>query len=165
MRCVTRYAAGVTTATAIEELARALPSAVGPMSRLLRRAVAVGYGMPRLPDAQVDLLRLVEHRPGISVAEAAEALQVAPNTVSTLVRDLEHASLLDRRQRRRDRRVAELHLTASARERLEAWGRHRQTVLEDIVARLSEDERAALAAAVPAMERLQALLVERAAEG
>ncbi len=134
------------------------------MFRLLRRAVAVGYALPRLPDAQVDVLRLVERRPGVAVAEAADELQLAPNTVSTLVRDLEAAALLDRRQRRRDRRVAELHLTPAAHERLAAWAEHRQGVLEELLSRLAEDDRRALAAAVPALHRFQALLVERAAD-
>ena len=147
------------------DLAAELPRALGPMFRLLRRAVAVGYAHPQLPGAQVDLLRLVEHRPGIAVAEAAEELQVAPNTVSTLVGALEDAGLVERRRRRGDRRVAELHLTAEARDRLAAWGRHRQEVLEDVVAHLEADERDALAAALPTLERLQALLVERAARG
>lgn len=38
------------------------------MFRLVRRAVAVGYQHPRLPDAQVDLLRLAGQHPGIAVS-------------------------------------------------------------------------------------------------
>ena len=145
-----------------ERLAAALPPVLGPMFRLLRRAVAAGYARPRLPGAQVDVLRLVERRPGAAVAEVAEELQVAANTVSTLVRELEAAGLLERRRGRADRRVTELHLTTAAHERLADWGRHRQEVLEEVLGDLQAADREALAAALPALERLREALAARA---
>lgn len=67
-----------------EELADAL---VG-VQRLLRRRLRAGLTAPRLRGAEVELLRLVESRPGIGVSDAAKELYLAGNSVSTLVNQL-----------------------------------------------------------------------------
>ena len=122
------------------------------MARLLAERMAPSLSQPVL----------VEHRPGAAVAEVAEELQVAANTVSTLVRELEAAGLLERRRGRADRRVTELHLTTAAHERLADWGGHRQEVLEEVLGDLPAADREALAAALPALERLREALAMRA---
>lgn len=147
----------------VGRLAEALPGAVGPFFRLLRRAVAVDHDAPALTDARVDLLRLVERRPGIAVGEAASELRVAPNTVSTLVGELVSAGLVARRRGRSDRRTSALHLTDEAVDRLRGWAVHRQQVLAGVLDGLDAGDRATLSAALPALARLQAALEERAA--
>ena len=57
-------------------------AAIRRSGRLLGRAPGE---LSELTGAQIDLVRLVRRRPGVSVAEAAAELRVAPNTVSTLV--------------------------------------------------------------------------------
>lgn len=146
-------------------LADALPAALGPFGRLLRRAVRADFPRPPLAGAQVDLLRVVQRRPGMAVWEAAEVLNVAPNTVSTLIRELVDAGLLDRYRDPGDRRTARLYLTAEAESRLADWDRHRRRVMLEVVAGLRPDERAAIASALPALARLRQLLDARAAEG
>jgi DNA-binding MarR family transcriptional regulator len=146
-------------------LADALPAALGPFGRLLRRAVRADFPGPPLANAQVDLLRAVQHRPGMAVWEAAEVLNVAPNTVSMLIRELVDAGLLDRYRDPGDRRTARLHLTVEAENRLADWERHRRRVMLEVLAGLRPDERAAIAAALPALARLRQLLDARAAEG
>ena len=74
------------------------PSAV---RRTARRAAPAGLVAEPLPPTQGELLRLAEARPGISVAEAAQELRLAPNTVSTLVGKLADAGLLSRDRARR----------------------------------------------------------------
>ena len=82
-----------------EELASGLLSVIGPLRRLLRRRVQDDWPVERLPAAQLDLVRLVGQQPGIGVADAASQLRLAPNTVSTLVRQLVAADLLRRAAR------------------------------------------------------------------
>ncbi|WP_214371299.1 MarR family winged helix-turn-helix transcriptional regulator [Pseudonocardia sp. H11422] len=144
-----------------DPLVSALPGALGPFFRLIRAAVRADLPAPGLPPADVDLLRVVERHPGITVAGAADVLRVAPNTVSTRVRSLVDAGLLERRRGDGDRRRASLHLTAETRARLDAWAVHRAEVLGEVLGRLDATDREALVAALPALARLQALLAER----
>jgi DNA-binding MarR family transcriptional regulator len=144
-----------------DDLADALPT-LGRFSRLLSRAIRADRPMDHLPDAQVDLLRVVGAQPGLRVAAAAEALGVAPNTVSTLVRELVAAGLLHRARDGADRRSASLVLTPGAETLLAALSEHRDRVFREIIAGLDEDERGKMAAAVPGLMHLQTLLEQRA---
>ena len=98
-----------------EELADAL---VG-VQRLLRRRLRAGLTGPRLRGAEVELLRLVEARPGIGVSDAAKELCLAGNSVSTLVNQLVKDGYLIRETDPADRRAARLRLTERAEARLQ----------------------------------------------
>jgi DNA-binding MarR family transcriptional regulator len=142
------------TATSSEELASRLVSVIGPLRRLLRRRVQDDWPVEPLPPAQGDLLRLIDRRPGIGVADAAAQLRLAPNTVSTLVGQLADADLLRRDRDPHDRRSARLSLTPAADARLAAWRARRAAAASAALALLDDADHAALAAAVPALERL-----------
>src|ERR1017187_6264325 len=74
--------------------AATLLAAISAVRRTARRAVRHAWQTEPLPPAQGELLRLVASRPGISVADAAHELRLAPNTVSTLVGRLAEQDLL-----------------------------------------------------------------------
>ena len=97
-------------------LAEELAAAWGGVRRRLRRGARAVVGGEPLTGAQVELLRLVEAQPGVGVRDAAAALHLAPNTVSTLVGGLAGAGLLTRtrRPRRRPRRAPRAHAGRSA---------------------------------------------------
>jgi DNA-binding MarR family transcriptional regulator len=141
-----------------EELADAL---VG-VQRLLRRRLRAGLAVPRLRGAEVELLRLVEARPGIGVSEAARELYLAGNSVSTLVNHLVQDGYLVRERHPADRRAARLLLTPAAETRLRDWRERRAELVRRHVARLDDADRAALRAAVPALRRLAENLHEEA---
>lgn len=101
-----------------------------------------------------DLLRLVDRRPGIRVNDAAAELGVASNSVSTLVRQLSRAGLLERTTDPLDGRAACLRLTASAAEWVTQLGNAREQTIERALATLDDADRQQLEAAVPAMKRL-----------
>jgi len=128
------------------------------LRRLVRRRWRAQSGEPQLRGAQTELLRLVEDRPGVGVAAAARALQLAPNTVSTLVNQLLDAGLLARRTSPGDRRAVELHLTAAGEKRLAAWRHARSELIASGMARLSPADVAALERALPALRNLIATL-------
>src|SRR3954469_21730904 len=148
--------------TALEEtLAADLAAAWGGVRRRLRRGAREGGGGgggggggEPLTGAQVELLRVVEAQPGIGVGEAAAALHLAPNTVSTLVGHLVGHGLLERRPAPGDRRAARLELTATATTRLRRFRGERDRLLAAALAELDPDDVAALRASVPALERL-----------
>ena len=136
-----------------DDVAR-LGALVGELHRLLRRTASRRADRTPLPEAQVELLLLVRARPGISGRDAARRLCTAPNTISTLVRDLTDVGLLTRERDPEDRRVVRLHLTAAARDRMADHERHRTTLLTAALADLPAADRAAVLAAVPALRHL-----------
>lgn len=147
-----------TTQTFPEELADAL---VG-VQRLIRRRLRAGPTVARLSGAEVELLRLVEDRPGIGVSEAAKELHLAGNSVSTLVNQLVRDGRLIRRTDPADRRAARLLLTEATQARLRDWRERRAALVRRQVDRLDQADRDALRAAVPALRRLAENLSEEA---
>jgi len=139
-------------------LADDLFTAVGQLRRHGRRLGGGPFPAGALSGAQVELVRLVRRRPGLSVAEAAAELALAPNTVSTLVGQLAEAEVLTRVTDPQDRRVARLALTTPAKERVERWRDQRAAATAAAIADLDLSERAALERAVPIIARLAAAL-------
>ncbi|ROT26576.1 MarR family winged helix-turn-helix transcriptional regulator [Micromonospora sp. HM5-17] len=139
----------------------ALGTALADLYRVLRRSTTRRLGRPPLPDAQVEVLRLVERCPGISVKEAAERLGSAANTVSTLVGDLADAGLLERSRDPRNRRMVRLRLTPAAYDRIAKVTADRRDLLLAALDRLDEPARQDLLRAGPHLRRLVDLVVER----
>ncbi|MFI6470945.1 MarR family winged helix-turn-helix transcriptional regulator [Streptomyces sp. NPDC050516] len=132
------------------------------VQRLVRRRLRRGLTVPRLRGAHVELLRLVAGRPGIGVSAAAKELYLAGNSVSTLVNQLVKDGYMRRETDPGDRRSARLYATPAAVERLRDWQRRRAALVREQVARLDAADRAALAAALPALRRLAENLHEEA---
>ncbi|MEU0926997.1 MarR family winged helix-turn-helix transcriptional regulator [Streptomyces malaysiensis] len=137
-----------------EEFPDSFADVLGGVQRLIRRRLRAGMPEPRLRGAQVELLRLVMAHPGIRVSAAARELYLAGNSVSTLVNQLVKAGFLYRETDPEDRRSARLTVTPAAEARMRAWQARRGALVREQVARLSESDRAALAAAVPALRKL-----------
>jgi DNA-binding MarR family transcriptional regulator len=124
------------------------------MRRLARRRLRDEMPPPRLRPAQVELMLVVGRRPGISVAAAARELHLADNSVSTLVNQLVGAEMLRRETDPADRRAARLELTPRAQRRIAEWRDRRARLVGTRIDELSGDDRAAIAAALPALRRL-----------
>ncbi|MBI0295120.1 MarR family transcriptional regulator [Streptomyces sp. PRKS01-29] len=147
---------------ATEEFPDSFADVLSGVQRLIRRRLRAGMTEPRLRGAQVELLRLVMARPGIRVSAAAKELYLAGNSVSTLVNQLVKAGYLRRETDPEDRRSARLTATPAAEARLREWQARRGALVREQVAKLSESDRAALAAAVPALRKLAENLHEEA---
>jgi DNA-binding MarR family transcriptional regulator len=141
-----------------EILGADLADAWGGVRRRLRRGAARVVAGDLLTPAEVELLRLVAGRPELTVREAADALHLAANTVSTLVGGLADRGLLDRRRDERDRRAVRLTVTPAARRRMRAWHDERDRLLTLALAELSPEDRASLGASLAPMRRLAAAL-------
>lgn len=137
-----------------ETPAAELLAAVSAIHRAARRAVRQSWQAQPLPPAQSELLRLTAHLPGLTVAEAAAELKLAPNTVSTLIGKLVGQGLIKRVPSRTDGRSVRLDVTAKARQRLAEWRDLRADLAGQALADLSGQDQAELAAAVPALLRL-----------
>ena len=137
-----------------DETAAELLAAISAVRRAARRAVRQRWHAEPLPTAQSELLRLVAVQPGISVAEAAGELRLAPNTVSTLVSRLVSEGLLTRGRVVADGRAVRLTVTAKARQRLASYRDLRAEIAQHAMARLAPADIEALASAAPALLRL-----------
>lgn len=145
--------------------AEQLLSAFSTLRRQLRRTVGRPWQDDRLTDSQVELVRLVRLRPGLSVTEAAEELGIAGNTASALVSQLTSRGLLHRAVDDADRRVARLSLTPAARRRVEAWRDRRTTIVADLLDQYDEEARRRVIAALPTLTQLSEDLRARELEG
>jgi DNA-binding MarR family transcriptional regulator len=129
-------------------------TAIGVIRRTARRAARQAWAQQPLPPAQSELLRLAAARPGLTVAQAAEELRVAPNTISTLVGRLTEAGLMNREKSAHDGRTAMLTATDKAQQRLAEFRDLRAELAGGALARLSPQDQRALLSAVPALLRL-----------
>jgi len=132
---------------------------VGRVKRAIRHRMRLEMGSS-LSEAQLELLRLVRLEPGLRVQDAAVGLALAPNTVSTLVKQLVAAGLLERSSDGADGRVTRLSLTRAARGRWALRRDHREAVVRAALEQLTADDRASIAFALPALNRLVQVLAE-----
>ncbi len=120
----------------------------------MRHRTRLELGSSPLPEAQLDLLRLVRAEPGLRPQEAASRLGVLPNTVSTLLKNLEGTGLLERRRDGADARAVRLYLTPAAWDRIATWQNQRQAVVGAALDSLAPADRDAIARSLPALDRL-----------
>ena len=132
------------------ELAKVL-GRIGRGLRYRTRAVREALDVTH---SEGELLRLLDRKPGIRVQEAASELGVASNSVSTLVKQLTRAALIQREVDPLDGRVAQLRLTPLAEEWATRVGNAREATIGRALDSLDESDRQLLEAALPAMTRL-----------
>ncbi|QCR42173.1 transcriptional regulator [Curtobacterium sp. SGAir0471] len=142
------------------QVARRLSDRVGPFRRALLRTSREVADLPDIPDAQVEVMRALAVGT-TTPSTLASRLGLARSTVSNLVSAMETAGLLERRLAAGDGRRTELRLTALAEERLTAYDEASTSVLVAALDRLSPEDRAALAAALPALEHLHREVTRR----
>jgi DNA-binding MarR family transcriptional regulator len=139
------------------ELAR-LNLVVSPLRRALLKGARAAAELPDIPDAQIELLRALPRGAQKSPGELATGLGLGRSTVSNLLKLLEQAGLVDRTTNGADGRRVAVRATERALDLLERFDRASGVLLGGAVARLTAAERAALVAAVPALERLRELI-------
>ncbi|MEV0341785.1 MarR family winged helix-turn-helix transcriptional regulator [Nocardia sp. NPDC050713] len=114
--------------------------------------------MPDLPDAQIELLRLLVATGGSTPSLAATELKVAQSTISNLIRTMSADGLVQRVSSPTDGRVVVLVASAEARDLLARYDRASAAMLRDSLAKLPPVDRRALEGALPALRRLLGVL-------
>ncbi|GGO58533.1 MarR family winged helix-turn-helix transcriptional regulator [Streptomyces lasiicapitis] len=141
--------------------ARELTPALYTLSRVLRFQGMDEAGLWRLPPSELELMRYVHAEPGVTVGVLARELGMQVSNVSATVRGLVNGGLLEREKDPDDGRVSRLRPTLKAEQGMalieNAWAE----IFADALAELSEAQREALLASVPALEALGAALKER----
>ena len=135
------------TAVALMHLAHEL-------HRSLDRRVQGDCTHPKPPEAQLVALWHIRARPGRTVRELADELQMRPNNASALVTAMVNAGLLRREPDPQDRRVVRLHTTDEARRRIDAVQDLSTGCLLSGLDALEPGQRDAVRAALPALGEL-----------
>ena len=145
--------------------ARELTPAMYGLARVLRFRGVAEAGLLSLPPSDLELLRFVLDSPGAGVNTVAHELGLHASNVSARVRALIALGLIRREPDPHDRRAVRLHPTLGAVQGMaqieNAWAE----IFADSLATLPAAERAALAAAVPALRSLGASLRTRRGAG
>jgi DNA-binding MarR family transcriptional regulator len=122
-------------------------------ARLLRlyHQLARGRDMSRTAASVLAMLR--DHGPR-RITEIAAGEAIAQPSATTLVARLERDGLVRREPDPADARAVRVHLTDEGRERLAAMRATRAAAMDERLAALEPEEREALAAALPALDKL-----------
>lgn len=112
--------------------------------------------------SELEIMKLLVRRPGLSVSDVARDLGMQASNVSAAVRSLVERGMLERRRDEHDARVVVLEATPAAiadrGRREDAWG----DALREVVAELPAEDAAALLAAGPALQALAERLARAA---
>lgn len=137
---------------------RALAVALIDISSDVRRKSHEGTGLPPLPNGVLEILRVIESQPGITVADVASRLGRQLSNVSTQLRELEARGLVTRARDAADKRYVTLNPTPESlrmKTLLEtAWA----DALEGATVKLSPRDQARIQESLPALQRLARLL-------
>ena len=129
----------------LDEASAALFRAFGQALRLHRQFMARRLGETDLHPGQAACLGVLAHRDGIAQRDLAEALHIAPPTLSRMLQSMEKNGLVERRDDEADQRLSRVHVTDAGR----AVARDMRAAMADhipvAVAALSDDERVELA--------------------
>lgn len=149
-----------------------LAAVISPLRRTLLTAARERGGLPDIPDAQIEIVRALLPGAGTGAAgtgaagfgvergpaELAEALHLSRPTVSNLLRAMEADGLVERRKAAGDGRRVVVVASARAIDLFRRFDEAAGALLREALGTLHPDDRSAVAAAVPALERLAVAL-------
>ncbi|MFI9076791.1 MarR family winged helix-turn-helix transcriptional regulator [Streptomyces sioyaensis] len=136
---------------------------LGPLRRAVLRTRRL-EGLPDLPEAQIELLRVLADSGPLAPSEAAARLNAAPSTISNLVRTMTAAGLVQRTPSATNLRTVQLTASPRALVMLERYDRISTAALRHALDNLGPESRQAIDQALPALAALLAGL-EAAAPG
>ncbi|GIH05470.1 hypothetical protein Rhe02_35370 [Rhizocola hellebori] len=131
-----------------------LAAVISPLRRALLAAARAAEHLPEIPDAQIEIIRALPRGTVAAPGELAQRLGLSRSTVSNLLRAMEANGLIARQQRRDDRRQVAVLASARALDLFGRFDRASARLVADAAATLSTPDHHALAAALPALQRL-----------
>ena len=136
-------------------LATALRISVSRLARRLRvERLVPELAEPALSDTQLAALATLERHGAMTPGELAEHEKVQPPSMTRVIAALADWELVTRSPDPTDRRQVILSVTSSGRELVQQVRRRREVWLARRLAELTPQERAALLAAAPILEKL-----------
>ena len=131
-----------------------LGDVVTRLRRALRRRMRQASPGSDLPMAQLEVLQSIAEREPVRVGEIAESLDLAINTVSTLVAALADGGMVTRTRGAQDKRAVLLTTTGPGRDYLKRWQHDLEGLLAGAMAGLDAAGRRSLLAAMPALRQV-----------
>jgi DNA-binding MarR family transcriptional regulator len=132
-----------------------LAAVISPLRRTLLAAARRAEHLPEIPDAQIEIIRALPRGTATTPGELAQRLDLSRSTASNLLRAMDSAGLVTRTPHTDDRRQVQVSASAKALDLFERFDRSGAALVADAVATLPAADRQALAAALPALERLR----------
>ncbi|GIE36369.1 MarR family transcriptional regulator [Actinoplanes italicus] len=132
-----------------------LAAVISPLRRTLLSAARDAEHLPEIPDAQIEIIRALPRDTASSPGELAGRLGLSRPTVSNLLTAMEANGLVERRPRPGNRRHVEVVVTAKALDLFDRFDRAGGDLVSAAAATLTPEDREALTAALPALERLR----------
>jgi DNA-binding MarR family transcriptional regulator len=133
----------------VVEWAARLRTAVARLERQFRRETSGPY-----TPTQLSVIGAIYRYGPIPLGELASRERLSPPSISQVVATLEEVRIVERIPDPADRRVCRVAITAAGNRWIEANRVRRNEWLAERIAMLSPPERAAIATAVPVLERL-----------
>jgi DNA-binding MarR family transcriptional regulator len=146
--------------TAATDLSSTFADMVARLRRAMRRAARAAQPSMSLSVAQLELLSVIDERPGSRPGELAQMLRLAPNSISTLANSLAASGMLDRASNAADKRAVAYSLTPAGAAEVTSWRHTNTTSLASALAALTPQEQQVIHRAMPVLNRLVALLDE-----
>ncbi|MFE7901892.1 MarR family winged helix-turn-helix transcriptional regulator [Streptomyces sp. NPDC057424] len=143
------------------DTATGLGRLVGPLRRAVLLRTRSAADLPDLPEAQIELLRVLADAGALAPRDVATRLRVAPSTVSNLVRAMTASGLVERRPSSTDLRTVTLVASPRALDLLGRYDRVSTEALSRALAALAPDSRQAIEEALPALTELIGALEEQ----
>lgn len=135
-----------------------LAAVISPLRRALLAATRAEARLPELSDAQIDVIRALPRGTSRGPAEIAARLRLSRSTVSNLLGAMEGDGLIERSPAPSDGRRVVVRASETALDLFDRFDSANSALVAQATAKLDDDERSALTAAVPALERLCAVL-------
>ncbi|SHU26156.1 MarR family transcriptional regulator [Mycobacteroides abscessus subsp. abscessus] len=138
---------------AMTACAREFAQLLGPLRRAVLKSTRQTAGLPDLPEAQIEVLRLLGDGP-TAPSQIAAALRLAPSTLSNLLKTMDDGGLIERVRHRDDQRRVEVVMSTRARKLLDTYDATSLSAIEQFLGQLTGEERAAFEATVPILQRM-----------
>lgn len=145
----------------MDSTATELGRQLGPLRRSLLRATRDVAQLPDIADSHIEVMRALAAEPSMSPGRLATRLNLARSTVSNLIRAMVDAGLVERSITTGDLRGATLTASPKAVKLLAEYDAASSRVLADALDELSQHNREAIAAALPALAEITSILSRR----
>jgi DNA-binding MarR family transcriptional regulator len=155
---LTHVSNSAAAATPSDSEVRQLTDVVTRLRRALRASIRTDYPWEALPMAQIELMQCLAERDGARVGELAAVLRLRQNTVSGLLQQLASGGMIEREPDPLDRRAVLVRLSEAGAQRLADWQRAHERRIGAALDELGDAQRAAIVAALPALDTLVARL-------
>ena len=129
----------------LDEASAALFRAFGNAMRMHRQFMIRRLGASDVHPGQAVCLNVLARHDGMAQRDLAEAMHVAPSTLSRMLRSMEKSGLVERCDDQSDQRVSRVHLSEAGRAAVQQMRSALADHIPVAVATLSHDERLELA--------------------